>query len=208
MGVLRDVTGFGVNSTLETTSRWSAGTLVLGIETSPLGSLIAPGGSGMPTTPDSDEIAVAEPTAFLAVTLHRRRWSTSADVRRYVRPFAPAIAAHSPPEVLQRSQPYENAMGCLPLQLPGWTVSTESTSELPWTSGIDVFTGGPTTTEVGFDAAVAAHSAFVAVTRTRRREPTSALATTYRCPVAPMMSPQSLPSGRPPSRPQRTHRYA
>ncbi len=68
-------------------------------------------------------------------------------------------------------------MGWRPVQLPGCTVASDPTSAVPPTSGIDVFTGGPTTTAVGFDATVCSPSAFVAVTRTRKRDPTSALAT-------------------------------
>jgi hypothetical protein len=68
-----------------------------------------------------------------------------------------------------------------------------------------VFTGGPTTTPVGFDAAVRDPSAFVAVTRTRMRDPTSALARRYRSVVAPEMIVQLPPSGWPPSAPHRTH---
>ncbi|MBA3562031.1 MAG: hypothetical protein H0W35_04845 [Actinobacteria bacterium] len=56
-------------------------------------------------------------------------------------------------------------------------MATESTSAVPRTSGIEVFTGGPTTIAVGFDATVCSPSAFVAVTRTRKRDATSALAT-------------------------------
>jgi hypothetical protein len=75
-------TGFGENETRETTRRWSLGTLVAGMEMSPFGSLIAPAGSGTPTTPDSPEMTVTEPTAFRAVTLTRTLWFTSLDVRR------------------------------------------------------------------------------------------------------------------------------
>jgi len=76
---------------------------------------------------------------------------------------------------------------------------------VPRTTGVDVFTGGPTTTAVGFDAAVREPSAFIAVTRTRIREPTSALVSRYLSPVAPEMIVQLPPSGSPPSAPQRTH---
>ncbi len=54
----------------------------------------------------------------------------------------------------------------------------ESTSGVPETTGIDVLTGGPTIAAVGFDATVCEPSEFVAVTRTRSRNPTSALVTT------------------------------
>src|SRR6188472_3966945 len=99
-------------------------------------------------------------------------------------------------------------MGCRPLQLPACTVRTESTSGVPTTSGSDVFTGGPTTTAVGFEAATFEPSAFVAVTRTRMRKPTSALVRSYLEPVARCTNVQLLPSGLPPSAPQRTQRNA
>ena len=75
-------TGLGENTTCETIRRWSLGTLDGGIETAPLGSLIAPAGSGTPTVPDSDDSTVTEPTAFRAVTLQRSLRLTSLDVSR------------------------------------------------------------------------------------------------------------------------------
>ena len=45
---------------------------------------------------------------------------------------------------------------------------------VPRTTGVDVLTGPPVTTFVAFDAAVREPSAFVAVTRTRILDPTSA----------------------------------
>ena len=62
-----------------------------------------------------------------------------------------------------------------PVHVPGSAVTTWPTTIVPRPTGGDVFTGGPTTTPVGFDAAVREPSAFVAVTRTRIRKPTSAL---------------------------------
>ena len=50
--------------------------------------------------------------------------------------------------------------------------------------------------------------AFVAVTRTRSREPRSLDATTYACVLAPPITAQSEPSGLPPELAQRTHWYA
>jgi hypothetical protein len=97
-------TGLGENATRETISRWSAGTLVAGMEISPVESLTGPAGRGTPTIADSPEIVVADPTGFFAVRLNRMRWLRSLDVKRYVRPFAPAIDAHPPPAVSQRSQ--------------------------------------------------------------------------------------------------------
>ena len=68
---------------------------------------------------------------------------------------------------------YENVIGLRPLQAPCCTLSVESTSGVPTTSGSDVLTGPPATTAVGFEAATREPSAFVAVTRTRMRNPTS-----------------------------------
>src|SRR5215831_1527302 len=95
-------TGFGLKLTWVTTSRWSDGTLVAGIEIAPLGSRTAPAGSGTPTTGDSPDSAVCEPSALLATTRSRILWLTSADPRRYVLPFPTAVQL--PPAVSQRSQ--------------------------------------------------------------------------------------------------------
>jgi hypothetical protein len=62
-------------------------------------------------TPDSDERTVVDPTAFRAVTLTRSFRLTSLAVSRYVRPVAPGIVEHSPPEALQRSHTYETLIG-------------------------------------------------------------------------------------------------
>jgi hypothetical protein len=76
--------------------------------------------------------------------------------------------------------------------------------------GRRVFTGAfaLTTTAVALEAAVADPSAFVAVTRTRIRRPTSADPSTYLDVVAPPTDAQSDPSGSPPLESQRTHWYA
>jgi hypothetical protein len=90
-----------------------------------------------------------------------------------VLPFAP-IETHSPPAVLHLSHRYENEIGCFPAHDPGSAVSTEPFVVVPRTTGSEVFTGTPTTTPVGLDAAVFEPSAFIAVTRTRSLKPTSA----------------------------------
>jgi hypothetical protein len=74
--------------------------------------------------------------------------------------------------VLQRTQAYEKPIGCRPTQLPGCTVIVASTNGCPVAIGMDVFTGGPTTSAVG-STLVREPSLFVAVTRTRSRNPTS-----------------------------------
>ncbi len=81
-GRARVVTGLGANETRDTISRWSLGTLVAGIEISPVPSRIAPAGSGTPTTADSPESTVVEPTAFRAVTFTRILWLTSFAAKR------------------------------------------------------------------------------------------------------------------------------
>jgi hypothetical protein len=181
------------------------GTLAAGIETSPLGRRIAPDGSGSVTTADSVEMTVRDPIEFRAVTLKRILRFRSLSVSRYERLVAPEIDAQSPPAELQRSQRYENEIGCRPDQAPGSAVTTCPTSIVPRGHGGWVFTGGPTTTAVGFEATVCEPSAFVAVTRTLIRKPTSADLNAYLELVASETMAQSPPSGRPPSAPQRTH---
>src|SRR5262245_52847471 len=80
IGAVRLVTRLGENWTTDTMRRWLDGTLVAGIEISPLGSLIAPLGSGSVTIADSPDMAVAEPAEFRAVMLNRILCPTSADV--------------------------------------------------------------------------------------------------------------------------------
>src|SRR5262245_51813992 len=112
-------------------SRWFDGTLVAGIEISPLGSLIAPLGSGSVTIADSLDSTVVEPTELRAPRLKRILWPTSADVSRYVRAVAPPIDVHSPPCELQRSQRYENEMDPAPLHVPGLAVASCPFTLLP-----------------------------------------------------------------------------
>jgi hypothetical protein len=57
--------------------------------------------------------------------------------------------------------------------VPGSAVIIWPTTIDPRGQGGAVFSGGPTTGEVGFDAATREPSAFVAVIRTRIRKPTS-----------------------------------
>src|SRR2546430_11159872 len=180
--------------------------LVTGIEICPFGSLIAPDGSGAVTTGDSPDVTVFEPIAFDAVTLKRILWLRSADPSRYVRPLA--TATQFPPPVSQRSQRYENWIGCRPTQVPGLAVITDPVTSDPWIAGFEVLTGGPTTTAVGFEATVDDPAEFVAVTRTRMRNPTSAATSVYFDLVAPGRKTQLLPSASPPSVPQRTQWYA
>ena len=80
---------------------------------------------------------------------------------------------HSPPAGLQRNQRYAYEIGEAPLQLPGSAETTWPTTIDPRGHGSAVFTGGPATGLVGFEAATREPSAFVAVTRTRILKPTS-----------------------------------
>jgi hypothetical protein len=203
IGWLRLVTGLGEKTTCETISRAVDGTVDAGIETSPLGSRIAPDPSGSVTTGDSPERSVVDPAEFLAVMLKRIFLPASAETSRYVDPVAPLIDRHAPPCALQRSHRYENVIGCEPLQEPGSAVRTDPTTALPRTAGSDVFTGPPVTTFVAFDAAVREPSAFVAVTRTLILDPTSAFVRRYRRLFAPELIAQLPPSGYPPSTPKR-----
>ena len=82
IGWLWLVTGLGENCTTETMSRWFDGTLVAGIDVSPLGSLMAPPGSGSVTIADSPEMTVVDPREFRAVTLKRILRLTSAEASR------------------------------------------------------------------------------------------------------------------------------
>jgi hypothetical protein len=122
---------------------------------------------------------------------------------------AAGIGVHAPPLASQRDHAYANVMP-LPVHVPGFAVSVWPTTVDSTIVGGCVFGGPacPLTTSVAFEATVAAPSAFDAVTRTRRREPTSPDATTYAVVEAPPMTAQSEPSGAPPDAGQRTHWYA
>jgi hypothetical protein len=61
--------------------------------------------------------------------------------------------------------------------------------------------------DVGFDVDRAEPELFAAVTRARRRKPTSAPLSVYDFPVAPEIEEQLEPSAAPPSDPHRNHRY-
>ncbi len=58
------------------------------------------------TIPVGREVAVPEPELFVAVTMTRSLWPTSAVVSVYCLLVAPAIGAQVPPAVSQRSQAY------------------------------------------------------------------------------------------------------
>jgi hypothetical protein len=164
------------------------------------------------TTAVAFEALVAVPEAFDAVTRTRNRRPTSADATTYVVEVAPPIAAQSdpvglPPELGQRTHWYAKEVGLL-AQVPWLAVSLDPTTALPETTGSATLAGTEPMSSVGFEAAVAVSPPFVAVTRTRRREPTSPFATTYAAVDAPPITAQSDPSLLPPEAGQRTHWYA
>jgi len=137
------------------------------------------GGSAFTTTPLGTDVADEAPRLFLAVTRTRSVVPSSADVSLYVFSVAPLMVAQLPPVRSQRRQTYVNAIGCAPTQTPAFAVSVCPTCGVPEIVGGLVFRGAPAawvdlTTFVGSDVAVADPSAFVAVTRTRIRWPTSA----------------------------------
>jgi hypothetical protein len=101
-------------------------------------------------------------------------------------------------------------MGCVPDHVPGLAVcGWPSTGEPEIVGGVTlVGLAAPRTSAVGFDAALSEPWAFVAVTRTRSRRPTSPLRTWYVLPSAPPMGGQFEPSGAPPPLGHRSQRYA
>src|SRR5262249_26313963 len=109
IGAVRLRTGFGENFTLSITSCVGSDTLVTGIEYLPLGSLIAPSGSGPPPPPLAVTTAVAfdctieEPEPFDAVTRTRRVCPTSSEVSVRLDVVAPEIVLHELPFVSHRS---------------------------------------------------------------------------------------------------------
>jgi hypothetical protein len=205
---VRERRTFGAKITLSTMSRWSFGTLVTGIDFSPLGSVMTPAGPAAWTKDDSPDNAVVDPPLFRAVTLTRILRPTSLAVSLYCLPVAPEMEAKLAPWLLERSHWYANVMGPAPVQVPGFAVKVEPSTIEPDIVGPFVFTGAPAlTTLVALDATVVEPAEFVAVTRTRIRNPTSLDVRVWVVFVAPPICAQLLPSGRPPSVPQRTHWY-
>ena len=74
------------------------------------------------TTPLKIEFAVDWPSAFVAVTTARSRWSTSVEAGVYVLLVAPEMSAQPDPSEAQRCHWYENEVGLLS-QVPLLTVS-------------------------------------------------------------------------------------
>src|SRR5579859_3538057 len=101
----------------------------------------------------------------------------------------------SVPVELHRCHCLVNDVG-VGVQLPLLTCRASPTIAEPETAGLTVFVGPfvEPTTSVGSDVAEALPSAFDAVTTTRTAWPTSPLTSTYVLLVAPVMSPQPVPS--------------
>ena len=86
------------------------------------------------------------------------------------------------PTPSQRSHWNVNVIGCTPFHAPGETRRALPIAAVPLSVGAWTFVGRPVSAArivaVAFEATVRWPSAFAAVTRTRRRRPTSASATT------------------------------
>jgi len=125
---------------------------------------------------------------------------------------APVIDEQLPPLALQVRHWYVNEIGWVPDHVPGSAVWVAPTIGDPEIVGGWTFRGlaDPWTTAVGLDTALSEPSAFVAVTRTRIRTPTSALRSRYVVPepAGPAMGAQFEPSAAPPSVGHRSQRYA
>jgi hypothetical protein len=114
-----------------------------------------------------------------------------------------------PPVASQRRQWYEYVCGSAPAHEPLLAVRLCPTCGVPAIVGGAVFRGAPaagaaSTIALAFDVDAAEPSAFVAVTRTRRRQPTSARRTTYVCPNACEIPVQLTPLAPPPEVSQRS----
>lgn len=94
------------------------------------------------TTGVAAEVAVAEPALFEAVTVTRMVEPTSAEAAAYVAAVAPEIGLQFPPELAQRTQPYECVIGVEPDQVPVEAASVCPTTGVPEIDGRAVDVGG------------------------------------------------------------------
>ena len=131
------------------------------------------------TTAVCADVTAFEPLVFVAVTLTRSVLPASAVTSVYVLWVAVVMSAHAAPVASQRDQRYANVIP-LPVHVPGFAVSAS-----PTTVGPDDRrrcrvrrTGLRRDAAVALEVAVVWPSAFVAVTLTRSRKPTSPAATT------------------------------
>jgi len=129
------------------------------------------------TTAVGAEKAVADPSAFVAVTATRTVEPWSALDSRYVPDVAPGIAAQLVPEAEQRCHWKAKADG-LPVQPPVVAESDWPTCGVPVTTGGEVDVGAPVaaTPAVTIDVAVVEPAPFRPVTATRIVAPASAAA--------------------------------
>ena len=86
--------------------------------------------------------AAVEPATFAAVTLSRIVYPTSASVRPYCDPVAPATSAQLPPDWSQRCHWFESEIGAVPDQAPCDPVSISPAPATPLIAGGEVFDGG------------------------------------------------------------------
>src|SRR3954447_4472854 len=125
------------------------------------------GASGA-TTAVGALVAVADPSALVAVTTTRIRQPTSAPASLYVAAVTP-VSAQAPPAASQRSQRTTWVSGAAPVQMPLPAASVWPSTTVPLTAGAAVATGGCAgpTTEVAPVTLVAAPAALAPVTATR-----------------------------------------
>ena len=146
-----------------------------------------PGGAATGAiVPVALEAAVTLPAAFFAVTRTRSRCPTSAALSVYFGAVAPPMAGQfepsgRPPSAPHRTHWYARAIGVAPAHVPPPAPNVWPWVGLPTIAGSRVFRGGAgagagaaCTTAVGFEAAAREPASLEAVTRMRRRLPTSA----------------------------------
>jgi hypothetical protein len=130
----------------------------------------------------ASDVALAGPTAFVAVTTTRIVEPASAEVSWYDWLPAPAMSLHGEPLTSQRRHWYVNVIGGVPFQVPFEAVSVWPSCGVPSIVGGAVFDGGcggGATAEVTAETAVADPTALVAVTATAIPSPTSASVGVY-----------------------------
>src|SRR4051794_16940290 len=99
------------------------------------------------------------------------------------------MSAQPWPPASQRRHWYVNAIGSVPVHVPGSAVSVSPSRAVPATDGAAVGFGATgSTTPLMLDVAVAEPASFVAVTTTRNCDPTSAETGVYARAPAPGMS--------------------
>src|SRR5919197_463836 len=130
------------------------------------------------------EVALAEPSAFVAITRERRRKPASACRRTYALSVAFEIRAQSEasgaPRPSHRNQRYSYVIGAVPVHVPLDVRSVWPTRGVPVIWGSPLFRGAVVTVfgatiAVGRDADHVMPAAFRSITRTRSRLPSSLL---------------------------------